>query len=54
MPNTRNKRDILKPEPGKSFDELVAELRPRPRYVGPGKWKQALERILAEEERSSR
>lgn len=51
MSKPKNGRDILKPAAGKSFDQLLADLRPRPRYLGPGKWKQTLKNMLAKEER---
>ncbi len=54
MSESNGKRDILQPHGGKSFNELMADLRPRPQYLGPGKWKQALRRMLEEEERRSK
>ncbi len=37
---------LTTPVGGKSFDELRAELPARPRYLGPGKWKKVLRRML--------
>ncbi len=37
------------PEGGKSFSRLKNDLPPRPRYLGPGKWKKALRSILKSE-----
>jgi hypothetical protein len=38
------------PLPERSFQELTDSLSPRPRYLGPGKWKQLLSGMLATEE----
>lgn len=54
MSEANKQRDLLQPEGGRSFEQLIADLRPRPRYLGPGKWKQALKRLLAEEEKKAK
>jgi hypothetical protein len=39
---------LAMPVGGKSFDQLQTNLPARPRYLGPGKWKKALRRMLQE------
>ena len=41
---------LMTPLPERSFRELTESLPFRPRYLGPGKWKKLLYRMLAEEE----
>ncbi len=41
------------PGGGKSFNQLKNGLPPRPRYLGPGKWKKVLGRMLQDEDTTS-